>query len=268
MPRRVVGLPPIMMSPIPILLYHRVDRSGGPFATDPDGFARHLSWLADRGYRSLTTAELDAALADRVDPGRGRFVLTFDDGFADLDTTVAPLLRHHGFSATAFVITSQVPDHPVEGGEHLAWSSAKALVDEGLLEVHSHSHDHLRRPTAPSAETDAEVRDDLATSIEILSDRLGQRPARFTHLAWPFGHTTPAWEQVAADLGLTTQYVVQRGAVTHQGRHQRLPRLMADDYPLTAVKGWMRTLSNPVGARATNRVFGTIRQRRRGCGYV
>ena len=252
--------------PIPILLYHRVDDRGRPFTTRPEVFADHLSLLADRGYRSLTAEQLDHCIAgDPAAFGPKPFAITFDDGFAELETTVAPLLRDAGFTATAFLITSRCGPGGEGAGEHLSWEAARSLQSSGTLEFFSHSHTHRRWGSAVEPQT---IVDDLDASLSLLADELGRPRSELDHLAWPFGDTTDGWERAAVGLGLTTQYVVQRGAVTHADRHLRLPRLMADGYSTALVGRWLDVLSRPLGAAAANQVFGRLRGVRRGGAYL
>ena len=255
-----------MITPIPILLYHRVDHSGDPFSIGPDLFDQHLSWLANRGYRSLAATELSRVLADPHAPRPAKAVaITFDDGYADLATEVAPALRRHGYQATAFLITSLCPDEPGTDHEHLSWPEARDLSSEGVLELQSHTHSHGRWDVGPG--DTARVMDDIGASIEVLASKLGQPRSRFAHLAWPWGRTCEDWEAAAADLGVTTQYVVQRGAANRTGQHHRLPRLLLDGASVGQLAAWMALLSARPGALAVNSVFGTIRQLRRGAGY-
>jgi peptidoglycan/xylan/chitin deacetylase (PgdA/CDA1 family) len=260
-----------MFSPIPILLYHRVDHRSGSFATTPAVLGQHLAWLAERGYRTLTASELGEVVSGlRAPPSEPCVAITFDDGYADLATEVAPLLRRHGQRATAFLITDRCPDqaqldHAQFEPGYLAWPDARNLATEGVLEFQSHTHSHRRWDLGPALTTT--VMDDLATARAELSRQLGEPEAAFGHVAWPWGRTCLPWEAAATHLGVSTQYVVQRGAVTHPGRHHRLPRLLVHGAPLTVLARWMAVLRNPVGARATNQLFGAVRQQRHGSGY-
>lgn len=255
-----------MLRPIPVLCYHRVGPDGGPFSTTPEVFAAHLGWLAGRGYTSLTASEVGAVAAGRAPAPAGPAVaLTFDDGYADLDTAVAPALRRHGFRATSFLITERCPAEPSPGDEHLSWSAARRLADEGLIEFRSHTHTHQRWELEPSQA--GEVAADIATSIEALAEELGHRPEELAELAWPWGRTCDAWDEAGSRLGLGTQFVVQRGAVTRSGVTTRLPRMLADGMAPAAFARWLRVLSTRPGAVAVNAVFGTIRERRQGAGY-
>lgn len=262
-----------MTPTIPILLYHHVDDSGDTFSTPPATFERELAWLADRGYRSLTLAEFDRALAGSANAvPRKALLFTFDDGYADLSETVAPALRRYGFTGVAFLITGLCgrsgPTGEVAGASsnHLSWSEARALAAEGVLEFQSHSHSHERWPSA--AGTERVVAENLATSVDLLVDELRLPRAYFRHLAWPWGRCNASWERVARDLGLTHQHIVQHGAVTRAGQTTRLPRICFDGVPAPSFCRWVTIVSSPFGARACNRIFGTVRAHKHGLGYV
>ena len=255
-----------MLRPIPVLCYHRVSPDGGLFSTTPEVFAAHLAWLAGRGYTTLTAREVGAVASGRAAAPAGPAVaLTFDDGYADLDTAVAPALRRHGFRATSFLITDRCPAEPSPGDEHLSWSAARRLAAEGVLEFGTHTHSHGRWEL--QADRAGEVADDIATSVKALAEGLGRPPEELAELAWPWGRTCDAWDDAARQLGVTTQFVVQRGAVTRPGVTTRLPRMLADGMAPGAFARWLRVLSTGPGAVAVNTVFGTIRQRRHGAGY-
>ena len=139
-----------MHPPIPILLYHKIDDSPDSLATPASVFNEHLAWLFERGYRSLTLEQFEHALENPQAATVGKsFLLTFDDGYVDLVHNAAPVLRRYGFSATAFLITSEI------SGTHLAWNDIRNLATEGLIQFQSHSHAHTQPPTCFSPTRDA-----------------------------------------------------------------------------------------------------------------
>lgn len=254
-----------MAPTIPILLHHRIDARGDALSTHPEAFERELAWLAERGYRALSLDEFDRALAGSAGGALRRCVLlTFDDGYADLHTVVAPALRRYGFTGVAFLITSLCGEGSAQ--THLSWQQVRALAAEGTLEFQSHSHTHARWPDTSEAER--AVAADLGASVDLLTAELRLPRATFRHLAWPWGRCTEAWEREARGLGLTHQHLVQRGAVTRIGQATRLPRLCLDGASPRAFRGWMTLLTSPAGARACNRLFGTVRASRHGLGYT
>jgi peptidoglycan/xylan/chitin deacetylase (PgdA/CDA1 family) len=263
-----------MTPPIPILLYHSVDHRGDSRSTAPEIFERQLSWLADHGYRSLTLEEFDRALSAPSKPTpRKVFLLTFDDGYPDLATVVAPALRRYRFTGVSFLITGACPPAAAAAGNaaslagsYISWEQARALVSQGVVEFQSHSHSHHRWDAKRGV--DDEVATDLANSVDMLAAQLRLPRKYFRHLAWPWGRCNEAWELIGKDLGLTYQHIVQRGAVTRIGQTTRLPRICCDGMTVPTLVTWMTLLSTPGGARFCNTVFGTIRRHRHGLGYV
>jgi len=250
---------------VPVLLYHRIELEGGEnstaISTPVDLFAAHLHWMAANGYRTLTLAELEARINGTAPYAANEVVLTFDDGYASLAELAAPILRQTGFNATSFLITQRVGKD-----DHLDWSEVRELADEGVLDFHSHSHSHERWPLDPASIR--HLTDDLDTSRQALMTELGRSADELRFLAWPYGRTCGSWDAAASEMGFTTQFAVQRGAVTRSGRHQRIPRLMVDGMPLPRFTRWMRVLSTTPGAHLANRIFGTIRRLRQHPGYI
>jgi len=255
----------VSLRPIPVLLYHRIEPEGvensTAISTSVDVFESHLRWLSANGYRALTVAELEARINGAERYAANEVVLTFDDGYDSLGDLAVPVLRETGFTATAFLITQRVGKD-----DHLDWDEVRTLADEGVLDFHSHSHTHQRWPLGPVSVDD--LTDDLETSRQTLITELGRSADELTFLAWPYGRTCEAWDAAALEVGFTTQFVVQRGAVTRRERHLRLPRLMVDGMPLPRFTWWMRTLGTRSGAHTSNRTFGTIRRLRSNPGYI
>ena len=140
---------------VPVLAYHSV----APGETiDPRRFRTHAQALARSGMPSLAPRDLEQS--------KSGFLLTFDDGFADLWTHALPILAEYGLRATVFAISSRAGEGPARPqgeavfpgrssqafaeaaqrpGPHpafLRWSELEALEATRLVTVHSHSHTH------------------------------------------------------------------------------------------------------------------------------
>jgi peptidoglycan/xylan/chitin deacetylase (PgdA/CDA1 family) len=168
------------------LMYHSVAdrRAGDPYlvTVDPERLGRQLRWLARHGLTGVSMRELLAARA------RGRAAglvgLTFDDGYADFLTEAVPRLRHHGCTATVFVLpgllggtNSWDPDGPRKA--LLTADDIRAARSAGM-EVGSHGMLHRDLTTLDDVELDLE----LTRSRALLAEITGVEPDGFCH---PFG---------------------------------------------------------------------------------
>ena len=92
-----------------VAMYHSVgDCSDDPYrvTVSPERLGLQLDWLRRRGLRGVCVRDLLAARARGE--GRDLVGLTFDDGYADFVEAALPLLRHHGFGATLFVLSGRL----------------------------------------------------------------------------------------------------------------------------------------------------------------
>ncbi|MDQ3719250.1 MAG: polysaccharide deacetylase family protein [Actinomycetota bacterium] len=212
--------------------YHSVTECGPRWLSlPPELFERQLALLRRRGY---ATGNVDAlrALARGERPARPSAFLTFDDGFADNHSIVAPLLRHYGFSAFIFVLPPLLetggPLAWAELEEHrrhhpdvmrsLTWRQVEDLTEAGLT-IGSHTMSHRRL-----SELDAEERtQELLDSRRVLARHLG----RCETLAYPFGDWDASVARAAARAGYSWAFTMPE---TGQLRAHRLglPRIAVD----------------------------------------
>jgi len=89
---------------VPVLSLREVSAHAGQLAITPGRFAALLAALRREGFRSVPLAALTALAQGRQVPLPARPVaLTFDSGLATDWTSVDPILRRYGFTATVFV---------------------------------------------------------------------------------------------------------------------------------------------------------------------
>lgn len=131
----------------PILLYHRVvpvlpehDPFGNCVTTAT--FESHLRWLAHRGYRSLSLADLETRFGPNAAraplPPRRAIAITFDDGYHDNYLHAWPLLKQYGFSATIFLVSDAIGgDNGFDAAYHRR-GPASMLSAGQIEEMHRH----------------------------------------------------------------------------------------------------------------------------------
>jgi len=238
---------------IPILLYHCVYSTQGLSVTSRRQFRRHLEWLNRHGWRTLTLAEFEDAVENGVEIGPRRFLMTFDDGLADL-RICADLMMSFGYSGVSFVITSKL-----DGADpkYITSDELICMTKANIIEVQSHTHRHaLMRDNQSCLDG---IADDLMSSRRYLCERLGVAEERICHLAWPWGICFPRFEAVARDLGFKWQYLVQRGAVNRIGFNVRLPRFCADGASTSQLARWLTVCRSRTAVCAGNRIIGMVR---------
>ncbi|MHB8667992.1 MAG: polysaccharide deacetylase family protein, partial [Burkholderiales bacterium] len=252
-----------MTRAVPVLMYHHVSPHPGLVTLSPETFEEHMAYLARRKYRALAADEfLEFLQGKRVLDGRS-VMITFDDGYLDNYVYAYPILKRHGLKAIIFAITGLLgegparqhlgagkllpatPDHRAckaavaEGRADevmLRWSEIEVMEASGALEIHSHTHSHVRwdRLHPDQAQRLAAVAADLAASRAALKSRLGKDSR---HLCWPWGYFEPEYQAAAAAAGFAAQYATARGVNVAGSDPQCIPRVVVKDRSA----GWFAT---------------------------
>ena len=120
--------------------------------------------------------------------------ITFDDGYVDVLTTVAPILTRHGIPFHVFITPTKLTssDH-----RYLTTAQLIELARNGLVTVGAHGYEH--RPLTEMTPEDAER--DLRRSRESLQEILQRDVAT---MSYPFGLVDHATRDAAERAGFTT----------------------------------------------------------------
>lgn len=204
-----------------VLVYHGVgecpsrDKEHQCVCISADTFGQQMAFMAR--HRRIV------GLGDLVRPGRpsGRsaVAITFDDGYENVLTNAAPILRKYGFVATVFVPTKCI------GGQN-TWDRGSdcfplELMDKRALQyaerhgisIESHGHAHIDLQHAePSV-----VAEDLRLSVDHLNAVLGRRPR---YLAYPYGRQSAATRAAAKAAGFEDAFLFDDLAVGRFGRER------------------------------------------------
>jgi peptidoglycan/xylan/chitin deacetylase (PgdA/CDA1 family) len=125
----------------------------------PASLLPRLQYLAENGYRTVTSDAIAALVRRGVHPGPRSVALCFDDAWASLWTVAAPLLRRFGFSAITYAIPGRIADADAvrptiadgmdtRGDEDrsslpfVTWPELRALAGSGVIDVQSHTWSH------------------------------------------------------------------------------------------------------------------------------
>jgi peptidoglycan/xylan/chitin deacetylase (PgdA/CDA1 family) len=215
-----VGVPP--SGPhldVPILLYHYVrtnprpaDRAGFRLSVTPANFAAQIGLLRAGGAHTVSLAQLMRALQGLDRLPSHPVVLTFDDGYADFATVVAPLLAAQGMTATDFVVTGFL-------GRIGYMSAVQVRQVEALgMTIGAHTAGHVDLTRLPPSIALAQ----MEVSRQRLQELTG---ATVDDFAYPYGRHNPDVDRMAAEAGFRDAVTTTGGEFQYLSQRFELRRL-------------------------------------------
>ncbi|MEV0238655.1 polysaccharide deacetylase family protein [Streptomyces sp. NPDC050674] len=251
--------------PVPVFLYHSVSDDPpswiAPFTVSPRVFTEQLDLLADNGREVVPLRRLITALRGGPPLPPRPAVLTFDDGFADFHSTVAPLLAARGLPSTLYVTTGALggPSRPPEHGSllppapMLTWPQLREL--DPITEIGGHTRTHPQLDALPRRS----AREEIEGCKARLEDALGHRVDAF---AYPHGYSSRTVRRLVREAGWTSATAVRHGFSSDADEPLRVARLM-----VRADTAWDRFLAWAQGAGAPVAPFPELVRTRAWRGY-
>jgi peptidoglycan/xylan/chitin deacetylase (PgdA/CDA1 family) len=148
---------------VSVLCYHSISHTDVSTAVSPEEFEKQLEMLRHHGYAFVSLTDVVAWMrgesASRRMP-RKAVALTFDDGYADFETAVIPLLEKFNVPATIFLVGDEKGSHAALGNDiPLLSPEAFARVrTHALVEIGFHSMTHANPAGLSSEELAEEIR--------------------------------------------------------------------------------------------------------------
>jgi peptidoglycan/xylan/chitin deacetylase (PgdA/CDA1 family) len=207
-----------------ILTYHAIEAEPGPLCVAPELFREQLDEIVDSSARVVTISQLADMLRARA-LDEPIVSITFDDGFASVAETAAPLLAERGLTATVFCVAGHLGgrnDWPSarRGGfeARLADGAAVAELAQQGFEIGSHGSRH--EPLVQD--------DELIVRREVVESQLRLEQvagASVRAFAYPYGAppSSAAARLVAETYGAACTTVL--GPVTVASEIHFLPRV-------------------------------------------
>jgi peptidoglycan/xylan/chitin deacetylase (PgdA/CDA1 family) len=185
-----------------ILTYHKIGRQFelGVTTVSRDRFSSHMDHLRALGMTVATATQAVRGGAP------GLVAVTFDDGYASIQTDALPEMVKRGIAGTVFPVVGHVgkfntwdvrlSNRPFK---HLSWRQIQELAEAGF-EVGSHTLTH-RDLTRLSR---ARLRDELRTSKKMIEDALGRGVGAVSS---PFGRCSARVIDEAVEAGYEFGFV-------------------------------------------------------------
>jgi peptidoglycan/xylan/chitin deacetylase (PgdA/CDA1 family) len=168
---------------LPVLMYHKLSETAEDGLTiKPSTLEKHLSYLAEKGYRTISIKQLLAWMDDHVPLPEKPVLLTFDDAFVSLLSLAVPLLAKHSSRATFFVPSGFLGATTKWDGTEERLLSAEQLkdLDSNLIEIGLHSCGHANYRHMAAEEIEADIR---ACVSALSGNKINFVPA----FAYPYG---------------------------------------------------------------------------------
>ena len=155
-----------------VLMYHMISehlpKNQSKFnrlRVKPSEFEKQLIWLKKNNFKSFTLTELSEL---KNIPAKS-VVLSFDDGYEDNFTKAFPLLRKYNFKATIYIVLNRFEQNwatdkdlnqasnELNSEKMLSNEQIKEMLDSGLVEIGSHTLDHVNLPKLNKEEKNKQI---------------------------------------------------------------------------------------------------------------
>lgn len=211
---------------VPIIMYHSIlkDTSrSNKYTVTPAVLEEDLKYIKDKGYTTVTIADLISYVYDDKPLPEKPIVLTFDDGHYNNYGYLFPLLEKYNMKAVISIVGSYT-DKFTETDEanlnysYLRWKDIKELMNTGRIEFQNHTY-NLHSNTGKrigtkkiKGETDEHYKNALEADILKLQQEFKENtnyiPQCFTY---PFGGISNASLDIIKELGFKASLSCEQG---------------------------------------------------------
>ncbi len=233
---------------VPILCYHNVSdtkyKNYSLYTLPVKRFKTQIRWLRRLGYSAVSLDALYEHLANGKPLPLKAVVITFDDGYRDLQTTTIPWLAKMELAHTLFLnsgkmggTTGWIPRAP-----DISILSAEEV--KGIDRLHGDWVDfqaHGRNHLALRNQTPETVRKEVMEDVQSLESILN-RPV--SYLAYPFGYYDANTVESVVKTPLRAAFTVDQGLCRRGQNLHSLPRVEIlgndwfIDFIMKLVFGW------------------------------
>lgn len=200
-------------SGVMVLNYHKVDNKDISLSINISDFDKHMKWLKEKGYNSITPDELYEFVVNGAQLPDNPVLITFDDGYADNYRNAYPILKKYGFKGTIFVVTEFLGKYD----NYLTWDQCQELVNDGFyIESHTANHKIMTKVS------DEELMEELSTSRQKIKDKLGWEA---DYVAYPTGTYNLHIAQLVKEAGYKAAFTIKYDNVSRNSNVFALERV-------------------------------------------
>ncbi|MGD9625489.1 MAG: polysaccharide deacetylase family protein [Arcobacter sp.] len=218
-----------------VLMYHMISQhlpknqsKFNRLRVRPKEFEKQLIWLKQNGFKSFTLSEL--VRLENI-PEKS-VVLTFDDGYEDNFTNAFPLLKKYDFKATIYIVLNRFENNwatdkdldkassELNSEKMLSDEQIKIMIESGLIEIGSHTLDHVNLPKLNKEEKERQ----LIESKKQIEEKFDIKCDSF---AYPFGFYDKDSVAIVKSSGYTNATTTVNGVFDkNKYSNFEIPRIM------------------------------------------
>ena len=211
---------------VPIIIYHSILKDpsrSNKYTVTPAVLEEDLKYIKDKGYTTVTIADLISYVYDDSPLPEKPIVLTFDDGHYNNYGYLFPLLEKYDMKAVISIVGSYTDkfsetDEANLNYSYLRWKDIKELMDTGRIEFQNHTY-NLHSNTGKrigtkkiKGETDEHyksiLKDDILKLQQEFEGNTNYTPKCFTY---PFGGISNASLDIIKELGFKASLSCEQG---------------------------------------------------------
>ncbi len=194
----------------------------------PKEFEKQLIWLKQNGFKSFTLSEL--VKLENI-PEKS-VVLTFDDGYEDNFTNAFPLLQKYDFKATIYIVLNRFENNwatdkdldkassELNNEKMLSDEQIKTMIESGLIEIGSHTLDHVNLPKLNKEEKERQLIESKKQIENIFAIKCDS-------FAYPFGFYDEDSVKIVENIGYTNATTTVNGVFDkNKYSNFEIPRIM------------------------------------------
>lgn len=191
-------------------------------------FASQMDFLKNNDYHTVTLDQFLDWLKNETPLPIRPILLTVDDNYILVYTSMYPILKARGLHAVNFTITSSVGN--TVGLHYCSWEQLREMEASGAMDNQSHTvtHPYLTQLTQSAARAEVvNSRTSIAANIPLKT---------CNYIAYPYGDYNTAIMGYCKDAGYAAAFAVDNQIATHASDIYKIPRMDASYDDLEAFK--------------------------------
>ena len=203
-----------------VLMYHAVAETSWKYAVSPEAFTEQIAYIA-RTMHPVTLEDIVRYVRGEDRIPDSSVALTFDDGYADIEHVVLPLLEKYRIHATIFLTTNLKPNPAFGGVPRLSEEMVCELAKHPLLSFQIHGRTHANVTTLG----DVDLKNEILGCREDILRLTGENPDLY---AYASGHRNKRVSDFLEAQGIRAAFGITQGLVRKGDDPYAIKRIQVD----------------------------------------